>query len=86
MKFDLTNEIRVYFDQWQDCELEEDTKLSKPQLTKLVKLIENHSEYSTICNDLELWFSGRSQREDVMSDTFTSILDEAFEEMFEDAE
>lgn len=82
--FDLANEIEVYFESWQDCELPEETELTRRQLNKLVKLIENHPDSKEIYNDFELWFTGRSEREDVMSDTFTSILDEQFEEMFED--
>jgi hypothetical protein len=83
--FDLANEISVYFESWQECELPDDTRLNKRQLSKLVKLIQQHPEAQQIYNDFELWFSHNSLREDVMSDTFTDILDEAFEEMFETA-
>jgi hypothetical protein len=83
--FDLANEISVYFRSWQECELADDATLNKRQLARLVKLIQQHEQAQQIYNDFELWFSHNSLREDVMSDTFTDILDSAFEEMFEEA-
>lgn len=85
--FDLHNEISLYFEQWaefvqDEYELEQELALSKPRLTKLVEFIVNHPQASKIYNDFELWFTGKSVREDVMSDTFTEILDQAFEELF----
>lgn len=85
--FDLANEINLCFENWAeyDAGLDEDVKLTKRQLNRLIKLIEQHPQAAEIYNDFELWFSGNSVREDVMSDTFTDILATAFEEMFEEA-
>lgn len=85
--FDLHNEISVCFEQWaeftqDEYDLEQELVLSKTRQDRLVKLVANHTQAPKIYNDFELWFSGLSVREDVMSDTFTEILDQAFEEMF----
>lgn len=85
--FNLANEINLCFEYWAeyDAGLDEDVKLTKRQLAKLVKFVEQHPQAADIYSDFELWFSGNSLRKDVMSDTFTGILETAFEEMFEEA-
>jgi len=85
--FDLHNEISLYFEQWaefvqDEYDLEQELVLSNTRLNKLAQLVSNHPKAAEIYNDFELWFSGKSVREDVMSDTFTEILDQAFEQMF----
>lgn len=82
--FDLANEIVTYFNQWQEDELSVNKKLSATRINKLVKLISNHDDAMTIYEDFERYFNTTGDRPDVMSDTFTDILDCEFEDMFED--
>lgn len=81
--FNLADEVTLYFEFWQEENLDEETELTKRQINKIVKVIENHPRAEEIYRDLELWFSNESERPDVMSDLLMDICEQEFESMFD---
>ena len=80
--YDLAGEIRAYFNLWQESELDELTRLKRRQLDRLVAVVQNHPDAAQVYSDFQRWFSNTSERPDVMSDAFISILDDELEQMF----
>lgn len=80
--FDLADEITIYYEQWsQDYDLPEE--LTDQQIQQLIQHIESHALAGEIYQDLGAWFNNTPEREDVMSDTLMTVLEDQFEQMFD---
>ncbi len=83
--FDLENEVEIYFESWcEDYDIDP-SELTPALVQKFVRVIQQHDQAAQIYQDLEHWFAGTGDREDVMSDVLMDVLHEQFEQHWADA-